>query len=92
MSFYKYSTVNFYALISIFTKPNHRLLKEQLQNFYFPDDDLFTPFERRKGLPIGNLTSQFFANVYLNAFDHFIKEELRRALFGQYTFSMQKQE
>ena len=27
---------------------------------YFPDDDLFTPFERRRGLPIGNLTSQFF--------------------------------
>ncbi|MGH7450898.1 MAG: reverse transcriptase domain-containing protein [bacterium] len=46
-------------------------------NFYFPGDDLFTPFERRKGLPIGNLTSQFFANVYLNAFDHFVKEQLR---------------
>jgi len=44
---------------------------------YFPDDDLFTPFERRKGLPIGNLTSQFWANVYLNRFDHFIKEQLR---------------
>lgn len=29
------------------------------------------------GLPIGNLTSQFFANVYLNKFDHFVKQELR---------------
>jgi len=28
------------------------------------------------GLPIGNLTSQFFANVYLNPFDHFIKQDL----------------
>lgn len=28
------------------------------------------------GLPIGNLTSQFFANVYLNAFDHFVKQEM----------------
>jgi retron-type reverse transcriptase len=46
-------------------------------NFYFPDDDLFAPFERRRGMPIGNLTSQFFANVYLNAFDHFVKEKLR---------------
>jgi retron-type reverse transcriptase len=46
-------------------------------DFYFPGDDLFTPSVRRKGLPIGNLTSQFFANVYLNDFDHFIKEELR---------------
>ena len=29
-----------------------------------------------KGLPIGNLTSQFFANVYLDVFDHFVKDEL----------------
>ncbi|MBN1407415.1 MAG: group II intron reverse transcriptase domain-containing protein [Calditrichaceae bacterium] len=28
------------------------------------------------GLPIGNLTSQFFANVYLDPFDHFIKDRL----------------
>ncbi|MEW6608618.1 MAG: RNA-directed DNA polymerase [bacterium] len=32
--------------------------------------------DRRKGLPIGNQTSQFFANVYLNGFDHFVKKEL----------------
>jgi retron-type reverse transcriptase len=43
---------------------------------YFPGDDLFTPHERRRGLPIGNLTSQFFANIYLNGFDHFVKEQL----------------
>lgn len=28
------------------------------------------------GIPIGNLTSQFFANIYLNGMDHFIKERL----------------
>ena len=28
------------------------------------------------GIPIGNLTSQFFANVYLNGLDHYIKEQL----------------
>lgn len=44
---------------------------------YFPGDDLFTPHERRRGLPIGNQTSQFFANVYLDEFDHFVKEHLR---------------
>lgn len=44
---------------------------------YFPGDDLFTPFERRRGLPIGNLTSQFFANYYLNFLDHYVKEVLR---------------
>jgi RNA-directed DNA polymerase len=43
---------------------------------YFPGDTLLTPLERRVGLPIGNLTSQFFANVYLNGFDHFVKESL----------------
>jgi len=43
---------------------------------YFDGDDLFTPYERNKGLPIGNLTSQFFGNVYLNSFDHFIKDNL----------------
>jgi len=32
--------------------------------------------DKSKGLPIGNLTSQFFANVYLNEMDHFIKNTL----------------
>ena len=44
---------------------------------YFPGDTLLTPLERRAGLPIGNLTSQFFANVYLNRFDHWVKESLK---------------
>ena len=44
---------------------------------YFEGDDLFTPYERKRGLPIGNLTSQFWANVYMNRFDHFVKEQLR---------------
>jgi retron-type reverse transcriptase len=43
---------------------------------YFKGDDLFTPYQRHRGIPIGNLTSQFFANVYLNGFDHFAKEDL----------------
>jgi retron-type reverse transcriptase len=44
---------------------------------WFAGDHLFTPVERRSGLPIGNLTSQFWANVYLNRFDHFVKETLQ---------------
>lgn len=32
--------------------------------------------DNTKGLPIGNLTSQFFANVYLDKLDHFIKDNL----------------
>lgn len=38
-----------------------------------------------KGLPIGNLTSQLFANVYLNPFDHFMKERLRAKYYLRYT-------
>ena len=51
---------------------------------YFPGDNLFTPHERRRGLPIGNLTSQFFANIYLNAFDHVVKETLNIEKYVRY--------
>lgn len=44
---------------------------------YFPGDDLFTPYVRRKGLPIGNLTSQLLGNYYLNPLDQYIKHGLR---------------
>ena len=37
---------------------------------WFPGDSLLSPADRRKGLPIGNLTSQWFANWYLTNFDH----------------------
>ncbi len=46
-------------------------------DLHFPGDDLFAPYERRRGLPIGNLTSQFSANVYLDPLDHFCTEVLR---------------
>jgi hypothetical protein len=36
------------------------------------------------GLPIGNLTSQLFSNIYLNDFDHFIKENLGFQYYGRY--------
>ncbi len=51
---------------------------------YFPSDDLLTPAFRRRGLPIGNLTSQFFANIYLNGFDHFVKEQLQAKQYLRY--------
>ena len=50
----------------------------------FPGDDLLTPSNRRKGLPLGNLTSQFFANLFLNRFDHFIKEILMVRYYARY--------
>ncbi len=36
------------------------------------------------GLPIGNLTSQLFSNVYLNEFDQFMKRELKCRHYGRY--------
>lgn len=51
---------------------------------YFPGDDLLTPVTRRKGLPIGNLSSQFFANVYLNGFDHYVREQLKFKSYLRY--------
>ncbi len=50
---------------------------QELVNLMFPGDDLFTSQQRRRGLPIGNLTSQLFGNIYLNGLDHFVKEVLR---------------
>lgn len=37
-----------------------------------------------KGMPIGNLTSQLFSNVYLNVFDQFMKRELHCKHYGRY--------
>ncbi|MFH1311044.1 MAG: reverse transcriptase domain-containing protein [Nanoarchaeota archaeon] len=37
-----------------------------------------------KGMPLGNLTSQFFANVYLNELDKFVKHKLRAKYYIRY--------
>jgi len=36
------------------------------------------------GLPIGNLTSQLFGNIYMNEFDHWVKKELGIRYYGRY--------
>jgi retron-type reverse transcriptase len=59
------------------------VLSEQYEMVYFPGDDLFA-VNRPRGLPIGNLTSQFWANCYLNSFDHFVKRELRCKGYARY--------
>jgi RNA-directed DNA polymerase len=51
---------------------------------YFPGDDLFAPFRRRSGLPVGNLTSQWFANWYLTPLDHFVTSRLRLSGYVRY--------
>ncbi|MCA9422394.1 MAG: group II intron reverse transcriptase domain-containing protein [Nitrospira sp.] len=56
--------------------------------FYFPGDDMFSPFERRRGIPIGNLTSQFFANLYLDDLDQYIKHVLKVRPYLRYVDDM----
>jgi len=41
-----------------------------------------------RGLPIGNLTSQFFANIYLNELDQYVKRELKMRWYGRYVDDM----
>ena len=38
-----------------------------------------------RGVPIGNLTSQLFANVYMNEFDQFMKHQLKTCFYARYT-------
>jgi RNA-directed DNA polymerase len=52
------------------------VLSEEYGMVYFAGDDLFA-VDRPRGLPIGNLTSQFWGNVYLDALDHFVKRDLK---------------
>lgn len=40
--------------------------------------------ERVKGLPIGNVTSQIFANIYLNELDQFVKHKLKAEHYFRY--------
>ncbi|MCA9940034.1 MAG: hypothetical protein KC418_15445 [Anaerolineales bacterium] len=59
------------------------VLSEQYTMRWFPADDLLSAL-RPRGLPIGNLTSQFWANCYLNGFDHFVKRELKCRGYERY--------
>lgn len=49
-------------------------------------DIIFASFEKEKGkgLPLGNVTSQLFANIYLNELDQFIKHTLKAKHYFRY--------
>jgi hypothetical protein len=51
------------------------VLADEYDMVYFPGDDLLASL-RPRGLPIGNLTSQFWSNVYMNALDWYVIREL----------------
>ena len=71
------------------------VLSKEYEMTWFPSDDPSTDSGqglwaalRPRGLPIGNLTSQFWANCYLNPFDHFVKRELRCEGYLRYVDDM----
>lgn len=63
------------ALIEKIVAGGCDVLADEYNMAWFPGDDLFA-ICRPRGLPIGNLTSQFWSNCYLHSFDLFIKREL----------------
>lgn len=58
-----------------------QLLENIIESYISNQSNLF----ERRGLPIGNLTSQLFANVYMNVFDQFMKHELGVKNYARYT-------
>jgi hypothetical protein len=59
------------------------VLANEYDMVFFEGDDLLAVC-RPRGLPIGNLTSQWWANSYLNPFDHFVHRELRCSAYLRY--------
>lgn len=53
--------------------------------FYCPGDDLFAPIGRPHGLPIGNLTSQVWANLMMTPIDHSLACYLKLGSFVRYS-------
>ncbi len=77
---------------SYFDSISHDILKQKLRRI-FKDEKLLALFDRiidsyenspGFGIPIGNLTSQYFANFYLSYLDHFAKENLRIPAYIRY--------
>ncbi len=76
-----------------FASIDHAILKETLARSV-PDKDIlwllsliidsFSPIEPGIGLPLGNLTSQLFVNIYMNEFDQFAKHRLRAKQYIRY--------
>ncbi|MFA7653449.1 MAG: reverse transcriptase/maturase family protein [Candidatus Magasanikbacteria bacterium] len=81
-----FDSIDHAVLLSILEKriidPDTRwLLRQIVQSFTAGWHTLLNPC----GVPIGNLTSQLFANVYMNEFDQFIKHDLKVKYYARYT-------
>ena len=71
------------ALIDRILVSGEGVHREVYEPVLFPGDTLFDAV-RPRGLPIGNLTSQFWANVYMNPFDHFVQRGLGCGAYLRY--------
>ncbi|MDE7388445.1 MAG: RNA-directed DNA polymerase, partial [Muribaculaceae bacterium] len=47
-------------------------------------DQIIDSYGCERGLPIGNLTSQYFANYYLSPLDHYMKEDIKAPVYVRY--------
>ena len=88
----KYAYVAKLDVRKYFDSISHNILKSLLERL-FKDRVLLTILGKiidsyqtvpSKGLPIGNLTSQYFANFYLSGLDHYAKEVLRVPVYIRY--------
>lgn len=76
-----------------FANIDHKILLDILDE-YIPDKriiwllkEVINSFNKNRGigLPLGNLTSQLFANIYLNKFDQFAKHKLKTRCYVRYS-------
>ena len=58
--------------------------KDTLNLIYNIIDSDYSGFEEHKGIPIGNLTSQLFSNIYLNELDQYVKQKLKVEYYYRY--------
>ncbi|MCB0088392.1 MAG: hypothetical protein KDE54_10800 [Caldilineaceae bacterium] len=70
-------------LIDRIIQSGEGVLGSEYEMTWFAGDDLAAGW-RQRGLPIGNLTSQFWANVYLDMLDQFVKRELKVKAYLRY--------
>lgn len=71
------------ALIDCILSGGDGVLASEYIMHWFDGDDLLAAC-RPRGLPIGNVTSQFWSNCYLHPFDEFVARELQCAAYVRY--------
>ena len=76
-----FETVNHTVLIEIISK---KIKDEKIISLIEKILSNYTTKEQRKGMPLGNWTSQFFANIYLDRLDYFVKHQLQAEYYLRY--------